>query len=194
MHPLKQLKKSITMKRKWFLFTPLCLAGFLFVFLFSCDKENESAIDNLYQQFQQADEKYSPGVWWWWNGNALTQKEIIRQLDTLKNAGIGEVSVVPMEIPEDVESLPQGFEKLKWMSPKWKKMLEFTIKQAEKRNIKVHISIGQGWPLGDILHKYPAARRKYRFYFPRMGLYSRTELLPSNYTLLQIRYRSRIQN
>jgi len=69
---------------------------------------------------------------------------------------ISAVSIVPIETPEDVTGFPEGYHKIDWMSEEWKELLAYAIKEAEKKNIEVHISIGQGWPLGDITKKYPS--------------------------------------
>ena len=134
----------------------LSLILLVFLIFQSCNRNSSKAgNDWLYGSFKDPQEKYSPGAWWWWNGNALTKKEITRQLDIFVDAGMHSVSITPMEMPEDVIELPVGFKELEWMSPEWKEMLAFTLEEAEKRKIECHISVGQGWPLGDILEKYP---------------------------------------
>ncbi len=129
---------------------------FVQLLMTACDFHGSGDNDSLYQLFKEPADQYRPGVWWWWNGNALTKEEVTRELQLLYDAGIRAVSIVPMEMPEDVNALPTGYREMEWMSPEWKKMLEYTLEKAKGMNIRVHISIGQGWPLGDILHKYPA--------------------------------------
>ncbi len=134
---------------------------YLFIYLlitlifYSCSNTVNSPEKDLYPHFSQPANHYKPGTWWWWNGNALNEIQIARQLNLFEEAGIVAVSIVPMELPEDVESLPDGYQEIEWMSEEWRKLLEFTIAEADKKGIEVHISIGQGWPLGDLTGKYP---------------------------------------
>ena len=62
--------------------------------------ENSTEVkDNLYDLFQDPPVTAKPFVRWWWNGNKLTAKEILRELDIMKEAGIGGVEINPIAFP-----------------------------------------------------------------------------------------------
>jgi hypothetical protein len=55
--------------------------------------------DKLYFLFQQPPGTAKPFVRWWWNGDKLSPKEILRELDVMKEAGIGGVEINPIAFP-----------------------------------------------------------------------------------------------
>ena len=58
--------------------------------------------DNLYELFRNPDLSFHPYVRWWWNGDKVEAKELIRELRLLKDAGIGGVEINPIEFPTTV--------------------------------------------------------------------------------------------
>jgi hypothetical protein len=51
----------------------------------------------LFPLFRNPELKYHPFVRWWWNGNKVEAKELIRELRLLKEAGIGGVEINPVD-------------------------------------------------------------------------------------------------
>lgn len=102
--------------------------------------------DDLYQTFQNPPAEARPFVRWWWNGNCLTQKEIVRELDILKKAGIGGIEINPIAMPEEVTHA--GETCLSWGSPEWVHMVQFTAAEAKARGMVTDIIMGTGWPFG----------------------------------------------
>ena len=84
-----------------------------------------------------------PWTRWWWMGSAVDEAGIKEQLTQLSAAGFGGVEIVPIYGAI-------GFENryVKYLSPKWMKMLDYTVSQAKARNMDVYISVGTGWPIG----------------------------------------------
>lgn len=103
-------------------------------------------IDKLYEGFVNPPAEARPSVYWWWNGNCLNKKEIVRELDSLKDAGIGGVIIFPMAMTMGADKT--AHKELEWLSPEWGRMLQFTIKEAKKRDIFVDLLVGTGWPYG----------------------------------------------
>jgi len=87
-----------------------------------------------------------PFVRWWWNGDKLTEKEILRELDLLKEAGIGGVEINPIRFPDGSD--PVGYESLTWLSDEWLDMLKITLEGSRARGIICDIIVGSGWPFG----------------------------------------------
>ncbi len=84
-----------------------------------------------------------PWTRWWWMGSAVDEAGIKKQLTQLSNAGFGGVEIVPIYGAI-------GFENryINYLSPKWMKMLDYTVSEAKARNMGVYISVGTGWPIG----------------------------------------------
>ncbi|MDR1814483.1 MAG: hypothetical protein LBR18_06505, partial [Tannerella sp.] len=55
--------------------------------------------DSLYELFRNPPATAKPFVRWWWNGDKLSAKEIVRELDVMKAAGIGGVEINPIAFP-----------------------------------------------------------------------------------------------
>ncbi|HEX8358140.1 MAG TPA: glycosyl hydrolase, partial [Segetibacter sp.] len=84
-----------------------------------------------------------PWTRWWWMGSAVDEKNISSQLTSYQKAGFGGVEVVPIYGAV-------GYEKqyIPYLSPRWMKMLDHTVKHSTALNMGVYMSVGTGWPIG----------------------------------------------
>jgi hypothetical protein len=105
----------------------------------------EEASDPLFNAFQNPPVTAKPFVRWWWNGDKVTTKEILRELDVMKEAGIGGVEINPIAFPGGDDL---GIPSLKWLSPEWIEMVKVALKGAEERGMVCDIIVGSGWPFG----------------------------------------------
>lgn len=104
------------------------------------------APDQLYQSFKNPENIYKPFVRWWWNGDYLQESEIIREMDLMKEAGIGGVEINPIKFPGDTSTL--GLKALPWLSDDWISMLHVALKGAKERGLYCDMIVGSGWPFG----------------------------------------------
>jgi len=102
--------------------------------------------DEFYKGFVNPPAEVGPDVYWWWNANALTQAEVVRELDVLQDAGIHGVLIFPLQAP--LAPTKTDEKQLQWLSPEWCNLLKFTIEEAKKREIYVDLLVGTGWPFG----------------------------------------------
>ncbi|MDR0725891.1 MAG: hypothetical protein LBF59_07800, partial [Prevotellaceae bacterium] len=101
--------------------------------------------DPLFTAFRNPPVTAKPFVRWWWNGDKVTAKEILRELDVMKDAGIGGVEINPIAFPGgDDLAIPS----LEWLSPEWIEMVKVALQGAEERGIVCDIIVGSGWPFG----------------------------------------------
>jgi len=101
---------------------------------------------NLYEIFKNPDNRHRPYVRWWWNGGRVVEKEILRELDLMKEAGIGGVEINTIRFPEDTDSL--GYKTLPWLSDEWIRMVNIAADACKERNMVCDIIVGSGWPFG----------------------------------------------
>ena len=101
--------------------------------------------DTLYDLFLNPPVTAKPFVRWWWNGDKLQEKEILRELDVMKDAGIGGVEINPIAFPGGDDL---GIPSLPWLSPEWIKMVQVALKGADERGMICDIIVGSGWPFG----------------------------------------------
>jgi hypothetical protein len=106
----------------------------------------EISANDLFKIFKDPPNSARVFVRWWWNGDRLTEKEIIRELDIMKEAGIGGVEINPIRFPDGAD--PVGYEALEWLSDEWVNMLEATLQAAKERGIICDMIVGSGWPFG----------------------------------------------
>ena len=112
----------------------------------ACRRSGSSGeVDVLFDLFQNPPDSAKPFVRWWWNGNKLTAREILRELDVMREAGIGGVEINPIAFPGGDDL---GIPSMKWLSPEWIEMVKVALKGAEERNMTCDIIVGSGWPFG----------------------------------------------
>jgi len=102
--------------------------------------------DPLYSDFKNPPAKARPFVRWWWNGDCVAEKEIIRELDVMKNAGIGGVEINPIQMPGGKDNC--SGEALVWVSPEWNKAVKAACIKATKNSMLTDLIVGSGWPFG----------------------------------------------
>lgn len=96
-----------------------------------------------------------PWTRWWWMGSAVDEAGIKKQLTQLAAVGFGGVEIVPIYGAKGFES-----KYIKYLSPQWMKMLDYTVQQAKALNMGVYISVGTGWPIGGSNVTIPDAASK----------------------------------
>lgn len=116
--------------------------------LAGCDSatSNPDSINQLFAGFQNPPSDARLFVRWWWNGNRLAEKEILRELDVMKAAGIGGVEINPIAFPSGSD--PVGYEAMTIFDNNWLDMLEVALKGAKERGITCDMIVGSGWPFG----------------------------------------------
>jgi len=102
--------------------------------------------DALYEGFRDPPAQARPFVRWWWNGNCITEKEILRELDLLKAAGIGGVEINPIAMHERADT--QSIQPVSWLSDEWNRLAKVAVDGAHQRGMIADMIVGSGWPFG----------------------------------------------
>ena len=90
----------------------------------------------VFQAFQNPQDAYRPYVRWWWNGDCVTEPEIRREMNLLKEAGIAGVEINPISFPGRPDDA-LGKKSLVWLSDEWIDMLGVAFDEAKKLGVKV---------------------------------------------------------
>lgn len=90
---------------------------------------------------------YRPWTRWWWPGNAVSQKELIREIQMMYDAGFGGMEIQPFSSGVDVTDL-QDIGGFSWDSEIFYANLDFALSAAERRGMKMDLNAGSGWPTG----------------------------------------------
>ncbi|WP_316811835.1 glycosyl hydrolase [Pedobacter heparinus] len=107
---------------------------------------NSASAASLYQNFQNPPASARPFMRWWWNGGRVVEKELLRELDLLKEKGISGVEINPVAFPKGGN--PLNYKVLNWLSEEWLAVLKTTLIAAKERGITCDLIVGSGWPFG----------------------------------------------
>ena len=84
-----------------------------------------------------------PGCYWWWMGSAVDKKNITWNFETMRKAGMGGATIVPIYGVK-------GYEKkyLQYLSPEFVDMVSHACEEAKRLGMWVDMTTGTGWPFG----------------------------------------------
>jgi alpha-L-rhamnosidase len=119
--------------------------------VFSTETQKKTDLNNsgdLYELFRNPDLTYHPYVRWWWNGNKVEARELVRELRLLRDAGIGGVEINPVEFPTRYDGDDLGKPSLKWLSDEWIDMLKVVFDEVKALGMTCDLIVGSGWPFG----------------------------------------------
>ena len=83
-----------------------------------------------------------PFVWWHWCGTAVSKAGIVRDLDAMKNAGIGGATIFQVTRGPCSEVLAEGYvdngiDDLEFGNDRWWEYVAFAVKEAKKRGLVI---------------------------------------------------------
>jgi len=104
-----------------------------------------AAQDDLLNAFENPPAEARPFVRWWWGENAVVEKEILREIDVMQQAGIAGFEINPISLPVKTElSSPS----LQWLSPEFNRLVKVAVDAANDRGMIADLIVGSGWPFG----------------------------------------------
>ena len=103
-----------------------------------------------------------PKTRWWWYGGAVTRGEIARELESMRDAGIGGAEIQPV-YPVAIDDPDRGILNIPFFSARWYDLLAFTVEQGNRLGLEVDLTLGSGWPFGGPFVQLDQAARRIRF-------------------------------
>ena len=91
----------------------------------------------------QVTEECRPWSYWWWQGSAVDEDNMRRELRRYRDAGWGGLHIVPIYGAQGQED-----RYIEYLSPRWLEMLDFTVKEARRLGLDVDMTMGTGWCFG----------------------------------------------
>ena len=88
-----------------------------------------------------------PMMRWWWFGVAADKAEILRELQQMKNDGIGGVELA-FVYPQVLDDPSEGLHNDSFVSPAMLENVRYAQEQARKLRLRVDVTLGSGWPYG----------------------------------------------
>ena len=86
---------------------------------------------------------HRPAVYWWWPGSAVDKKNLTRNMEALREAGVGGVGIVPIY---GVKGMEDQF--IDYLTPEWLEMLDHAVREGNRLGMWVDMTTGTGWPFG----------------------------------------------
>ncbi len=84
---------------------------------------------------------------WWWFGPSVTERELARELEVMKDGGIGGVEVQPV-YPVALDDPANGLHTFPFLSDTFLERLRFAATTARSLGLRVDLTLGSGWPYG----------------------------------------------
>ena len=84
---------------------------------------------------------------WWWYGCAVKKEEIVRELDFMKESGIGGVELQAL-YPLEADDPEKGIKNRDYLSPEYFELIRFAAEEANKRGMQFDMTLGSSWPYG----------------------------------------------
>ena len=100
--------------------------------------------ENLYELFRDPSPQYRPYARWWWNGLRLDENEILRELDIMKEMGLGGVEINSIRFPDEADTL--GYKVMPYLSDDWARMVRVAADGCRDRGMVCDMIGGSGWP------------------------------------------------
>jgi hypothetical protein len=96
------------------------------------------AADDVERDFIDPPDSARPGVYWYFMDGNLNGKEMTADLESMKNAGLGNLVFLEVDI-----GMPRG--PVKFMSEPWQERFVQAVRDAERLGIDITLGIGPGW-------------------------------------------------
>ena len=84
-----------------------------------------------------------PWAYWWWLGSAVDQTNLLREFARYREGGLGGMHIVPIYGAKGWET---NF--IEYLTPRWMDMLRFAVKEADRFDLGVDMTLGTGWCFG----------------------------------------------
>lgn len=128
----------------------LALAGLLLIHVPCQSQSKENSLG-----WPKVSREAKPWSRWWWMGSAVDETSLTSLLAKYSNAGFGGMEITPIYGAVGYEA-----KYLSFLSPDWMKMLDVTVREAEKNGMGIDMNTGTGWPFGGPQITIPFAASK----------------------------------
>jgi alpha-L-rhamnosidase/Glycosyl hydrolases family 2, sugar binding domain len=88
-------------------------------------------------------------VRWWWPGGDVTNEEITRELQIMKDIGLGGAEIQSFVIGLNPDPAPAVKERVdSFLTPQWFGHVKHAIEEGRRLGLIVDLTLGSGWPYG----------------------------------------------
>lgn len=127
--------------RRFLLFMPLFFSALFPIFA------QTDTLSTLHKQFQDPPDDARVMMRWWWFGPSVEDAELARELQTMKEGGIGGVEIQPVYALA-LDDPEKGIRNTPYLSDDFLHAVSFANQTAHQLGMRVSITLGSGWPYG----------------------------------------------
>jgi hypothetical protein len=117
------------------------------VLFFSASLWPQSAAEVLHRGFLNPPDNAKVMMRWWWFGPSVVKPELVSELTTMRNAGMGGVEIQPV-YPLMLDDPQNGVVNFRYLSPEFLDDVTFANGKAHDLGLRVSVTLGSGWPYG----------------------------------------------
>ncbi len=99
---------------------------------------HEISLKELKRSFENPPDSVRPGVYWYFMDGNLSHDAITADLESMKEAGIGNVLFLEVNV-----GLPRG--KVDFLSEEWQELFAHAMKESKRLGITFTLGVGPGW-------------------------------------------------
>jgi hypothetical protein len=121
--------------------------GVLGLFAAACLLAAPATVADLRRAFERPPDDCRMMVRWWWYGPSVTKPELERELNSMKQGGIGGFEVQPTYALA-LDNPQTGFHNFPYLSAEFLDDLSFTAEKARELGLRFDLTLGSGWPYG----------------------------------------------
>lgn len=144
----------------------------------SCTLPVAAPIDDLQRSFMTPPDNARIMMRWWWFGPAVTKAELEREMQLMKEGGIGGFEVQPV-YPLVLDDAVKGIKTLPFLSDGFIEALRFTSEKARELGLRFDLTLGSGWPFGGPMVSVDNAAGRLRYEHVKIDLASQFVKQPS---------------
>lgn len=103
----------------------------------------------VWSEFAEPAKEYRPFVRWWWPGNDVEEKELVREVDLLSDNYFGGAEIQPFEAALDPKAdSAELAARHSFDSESYYQHVQAVMEQAKKDGLTIDLTLGSGWPSG----------------------------------------------
>lgn len=104
----------------------------------ACAAGNTEPTASLEDEFRSPPDTARPGIYWYFMDGNLNRSEMVKDLESMKEAGLGNLVFLEVDV-----GVPRG--PLKFMSDEWQDCFANAVHHAERLGIDITLGAGPGW-------------------------------------------------
>jgi hypothetical protein len=104
-------------------------------------------VNQLQRGFERPPDDARIMMRWWWFGPAVTKPELEREMQVMKESGIGGFEVQPV-YPLTLDDPQKGIRNFPFLSDEYLAALRFASAKARELGLRMDLTVGSGWPYG----------------------------------------------